>query len=414
MRMLMISTIAGPLGMNETKIVFDENMKKNLAIGHSGGREVSNWDIPTLAGAGGIRSSVHDMLKFLAANIGLTQTPLRSAMDKSHETRHFKAGETRVGLAWHISKGKLGDVIWHNGGTGGYRTFAGFVKETQKGVVVFTNSTEGADDIGFRLLNPDAMLNPVKASIVPTFRKILDSLGADAAIAHYREVRAEQEDEYEFSERVLNALGYAYMETNLPAALAIFKLNVEQYPASHHAYDSYGKALLKSGDQTLAIESYKKSLAINPANRNALAELEKLGVKWEEPIIKVPEEILEAYTGTYELTKGMKITITRQGNQLYGQATGNPKAELFPKSQDEFYVKVVDAQVTFDKNEGALTVRSKRASDEGEENRLNRSATFEYFSHPHAGSTNFNNFSMRLMRQLLRLIALYRSGNIYQ
>ena len=38
---LMISTIAGPLGMNETKIAFDENMKKNLAIGHSGGREVS-------------------------------------------------------------------------------------------------------------------------------------------------------------------------------------------------------------------------------------------------------------------------------------------------------------------------------------------------------------------------------------
>ena len=158
----MISTIAQPLGMNETKIVLDHNMKKNLAIGHSGGREVSNWDIPTLAGAGGIRSSVYDMIKFLAANIGLTQTPLRSAMDKSHKTRHSKAGEARVGLGWHISKGKLGDVIWHNGGTGGYRTFAGFVKETQKGVVVFTNSTEGADDIGFKLLNPDASFNPVR------------------------------------------------------------------------------------------------------------------------------------------------------------------------------------------------------------------------------------------------------------
>jgi Domain of unknown function (DUF3471) len=100
-----------------------------------------------------------------------------------------------------------------------------------------------------------------------------------------------------------------------------------------------------------------KTLAINPANRNALAELEKLGIKWEEPIINVPEETLEAYTGTYDLTKGMKITITRQGNQLYGQATGDLKAELFPKSQQEFYLKVVDAQVTFDKNEGLLTVR---------------------------------------------------------
>ena len=47
---------------------------------------------------------------------------------------------------------------------------------------------------------------------------------------------------------------------------AIFKLNVEQYPESYHVYDSYGDALLESGDQALAIENYKKSLALNPAN----------------------------------------------------------------------------------------------------------------------------------------------------
>jgi serine-type D-Ala-D-Ala carboxypeptidase/endopeptidase len=164
---LMISIIARPLGMNETKIVLDENMKTNLAIGYHGGEEVSNWDIPTLAGAGGIRSSAHDMLIFLAANIGLTPSSLKTAMDKSHTVRHLKAGESRVGLGWHISNGKLGDIIWHNGGTGGYRTFAGFVKETQKGVAVFTNSTEGADDIGFKLLNPGATLNSIKGSIVP-------------------------------------------------------------------------------------------------------------------------------------------------------------------------------------------------------------------------------------------------------
>jgi serine-type D-Ala-D-Ala carboxypeptidase/endopeptidase len=353
---LMISTIARPLGMNETKIVLDDNMKKNLAIGHSGGRKVSNWDIPTLAGAGGIRSSVHDMLKFLAANIGLTQTPLRSAMDKSHKTRHFKAGETRVGLAWHISKGKLGDVIWHNGGTGGYRTFVGFVKETQKGVAVFTNSTEGADDIGFKLLNPDAMLNPVKASIAPTFRNILDSLGIDEAIAHYKDAKQNQEEVYEFSERQLNALGYGYVKTNLPVALAIFKLNVEQYPESYNVYDSYGEALFESGDNTRAIENYKKSLALNPANPYALAALEKLGIAWEAPVIHVSEEILEAYTGTYEVTKGMRITVTREGNLLYGKAPGGPRAELFPKSQNEFYLKDVNAQVNFDKNEKTLTL----------------------------------------------------------
>ena len=68
------------------------------------------------------------------------------------------------------------------------------------------------------------------------------------------------------------------METNLPAALVIFKLNVEQYPASDNAYDSYGKALLKSGDQALAIESYKKSLAHESRRiETHWLELEKLG-----------------------------------------------------------------------------------------------------------------------------------------
>ena len=338
---LMISTIAGPLGMNETKIVFDENMKKNLAIGHSGGREVSNWDIPTLAGAGGIRSSVYDMLKFLAANIGLTQTPLRSAMDKSHETRHFKAGEARVGLAWHISKGKSGDVIWHNGGTGGYRTFAGFVKETQKGVVVFTNSTEGADDIGFKLLNPGAMLNPVKASIVPTFRKILDSLGVDAAIAHYKEVKGKPGRRIRvFRARIKCAWILLYQNKFSWLPCAIFKLNVEQYPESDHVYDSYGEALLESGDQALAIENYKKSLALNPANPYALAELEKLGVQWEAPVVKVSEEILEAYTGTYEVDqRDEHYRLPAKEIYCMERQQEGPETELFPKSQSEFYVK---------------------------------------------------------------------------
>ena len=80
------------------------------------------------------------------------------AMELSHKVRHDKAGELSVAMAWHVKKGDNGDVIWHNGGTGGYRTFAGFVKETGKGVVLLTNSSTGADDIGFYLLGPGSKL----------------------------------------------------------------------------------------------------------------------------------------------------------------------------------------------------------------------------------------------------------------
>jgi CubicO group peptidase (beta-lactamase class C family) len=155
---LVIEYIAEPLEMKETKIELDGQMQKDLAPGHSQGVQVPNWDIPTLAGAGALRSSLHDMLIYLSANMGMKETDLYPAMQLSHQSRHTKQGNNKVGLAWVISKGSEGDIIWHNGGTGGYRTFAGFVKETGKGVVVLTNSNKGADDIGFHLLDSEAEL----------------------------------------------------------------------------------------------------------------------------------------------------------------------------------------------------------------------------------------------------------------
>jgi hypothetical protein len=343
---LLIDAIASPLGMTETKITFDENMKKHLATGYSNSAAVENWDLPTLAGAGAIRSSTHDMLKFLSANLGLTTSPLMNAMNMTHQVRHDKAGAMRVGLGWHIAKGKLGDVIWHNGGTGGYRTFAGFVKETSTGVVVLTNSTAGADDIGFRLLNPDAPMTEPKASIVPLIRKEADSKGAEAAVSLYHELKKSKPD-LDFSEDVLNLLGYSYVEKNLPVALALLKLNVEQFPESSNAYDSYGEALLKNNQKELAIENYKKSVALNPGNSGGIAALEKLGVKVETKDADVPESVLETYVGTYELFQGFNLEVTRNGKQLFTQATNQGKFEIFPKSTTEFYLKVVPASITF-------------------------------------------------------------------
>jgi len=345
---LMIKTIARPLEMFETKVVLDESMKRNLAIGHNDGEEVSNWDIPTLAGAGGIRSSPHDMLRFLAANMGLTSTSLKSAMDESHRVRHDKANGTRVGLGWHVRNGDLGDVISHSGGTGGYRTFAGFVKETQTGVIVFTNSTAGVDEIGFSLLDPGSTVTMVHPTIAGPFRKTLDSLGVDAAIAFYKDVQKNHPGDYEFGEGVLRTLGYDYITKNPTAALAIFKFNTEEYPNSYNAYDSYADGLLMNRDTLLAIENHQVSLALNPSNTKTIATLEKLGVKWKRPFVNVAEETLEAYTGTYSMFKGMDLVVTREAGQLFGQSTGSPKVRLIAKSVTEFYVEGVNATVTFD------------------------------------------------------------------
>jgi len=354
---LLIKTIAKPLRMNETKITLDEKMKKNLAKGYNKGVEAENWDIPTLAGAGAIRSSTYDMLKFLSANLGFLKTPLQAAMNKTHEVRHDKAGGMRVGLGWHIAKGKNGDVIWHNGGTGGYHAFAGFVKETGEGIVILTNSTESIDDIGFHLLNPESTLRTIKPSIASEIRKTIEADGVEAAKTLFYDLKKNKPDEYDFSEEDINSLGYFYLDKNLEAALAIFKINIDMYPTSSNVYDSYGEALLKNGNKDLAIENYRRSVELNPANTNGIQALEKMGVKFQVENVEVSEATLETYVGSYELNPGFNIVITRDGKRLFGQATGQGKFELFAKSIREFYLKVVDAQITFNVNDQA-TVES--------------------------------------------------------
>ena len=152
-----------PLGMTHTAITFTPWMKQHLALGHdASGQVTANWDLPTLAGAGAIRSTTDDMLKFLAANLHPERGPLERAMAFAHEER-APAGSPvmRIGLNWFSLHAGSDTIVWHNGGTGGYRTFIGFEPSRKVGVVVMTNSGgEGADDIGQHLLDPALPLTP--------------------------------------------------------------------------------------------------------------------------------------------------------------------------------------------------------------------------------------------------------------
>ena len=148
---LVVSRIADELDMESTRITLSRSRRARMARGHSNGTEVASWDIPTLAGAGALRSTAADMLRFLSANLGLTTTGLANAMRMSHETRPDIVGP--VGLGWHIIEREGSHIVWHNGGTGGYHAFAGFDLAKRIGVVVLSNSTQSIDDIGLHILD---------------------------------------------------------------------------------------------------------------------------------------------------------------------------------------------------------------------------------------------------------------------
>jgi hypothetical protein len=116
-----------------------------------------------------------------------------------------------------------------------------------------------------------------RPSIAIALAETIRSNGVEAAIAQYRRLRALRPVTMNFDEDELNTLGYDLLNAKQAGnAVRILQLNTEAYPASGNTWDSLGEAFMDDGEKQDAITSYRRSLAINPANRNALSMLRKL------------------------------------------------------------------------------------------------------------------------------------------
>jgi hypothetical protein len=175
---LVTDRILQPLGMTNTRVVLRSEDRARLAQGHSAsGTPVPNWDLDALAGAGALRSNADDMLTFLAANINPPENRVGRAI-RSAQTPRATFNETmRVGLLWLTQTTRFGrTVVWHNGGTAGYRTYIGFDPERRIGVVVLSNRSNGVDRIGQHLLDPRVAVST--AGIAQGFHILPIMLGA--------------------------------------------------------------------------------------------------------------------------------------------------------------------------------------------------------------------------------------------
>jgi CubicO group peptidase (beta-lactamase class C family) len=160
---LLEERVARPLGLGETRVTLSASMSERLAKGHSGGVEVENWDMPALVGAGGLRSTVHDLLTLVAANLGLLDSPLSAALRTMREDVAKEKWKVRRGLGWIIRASPRGDIHWRAGSTGGYSSVVAFRQDTQTGVVILANSNTSVEDMALHALDASIPLGPVKS-----------------------------------------------------------------------------------------------------------------------------------------------------------------------------------------------------------------------------------------------------------
>jgi CubicO group peptidase (beta-lactamase class C family) len=134
--------ILNVLGMNSTAITLPDALKSRLAIGHLHWVEVNLHVYPEVSkGSGALRSSANDLLRYLAANMGLNQTKLNDVMQQTQIIRHVEVPEigpehAYIGLGWNILTNGTEKVIDHPGAVIGYHSFIGFNPAKQVGVVV--------------------------------------------------------------------------------------------------------------------------------------------------------------------------------------------------------------------------------------------------------------------------------------
>lgn len=144
--------IAGPLQMRDTVVELDGPRRRRLAAPHDASGEPAHlWDLAALAGAGGIRSSVHDMLRFARVQLAPGDGPLADAVRLSQQKRHDGQNGIGMALGWHLARD--GATLLHNGQTGGYHGYLAVQPSTQRAVCILANTANGAiDGLGDRIL----------------------------------------------------------------------------------------------------------------------------------------------------------------------------------------------------------------------------------------------------------------------
>jgi len=335
---LVRNRIAVPLKMSSTTITIDKKSQSRFAPGHTGdGQPAAHWDLPVLAGAGGVRSTVNDLLLFTAANLAPPKNKLGQAIEMAW-TIHQKPinkGDATLGLGWHLTPD---GTHWHNGQTGGYHSMILINRNTRTSVVLMTNTaTDEVDQLATDILKmiSGEQVAPRK------FEKPID-VPAEALQKFV--------GNYELAPGAV--LTVEAVDGKLMVALT-GQPSLQVFPHSEIIwyYKAVSATILFNVDKNGKCDSLV--LLQNDTKQTAKRKPgPDQAVQKDDKPIDVPAETLQKFVGRYELAPGAVFTVEVKEGKLMIGLTGQPSHQVFPRSETVWFYKVVDATITFnlDKN----------------------------------------------------------------
>ncbi|HVO72566.1 MAG TPA: serine hydrolase [Ignavibacteriaceae bacterium] len=327
-----------PAGMKNTGVHSSHIKLENEAVGYSyennNVTKSINWEMSRAGGAGSIYSTVEDLFHWNEALFN-GKILSKESLEAAFTPAEIKDGiNTHYGYGWFINENRGLKTISHSGGLQGFNSdLTRFVGENFTEVV---------------LLN-----------CLPTLPGF-DASSAGAKIAEF------------------------YLWPKMKN-LETLEVNKNVSPISYKDYDGQYEypggqimTITAEGDKLFAQLSGQDKFEIFPKNESEffwkIVDAQITFIRDEKGIvthaihhqggqefkaprmepkteIKVDPGIYDAYTGEYNMGNGVKCIITKENDRLFGEMTGQPKVELFPQSETEFFLKIVSADVKFVKDE---------------------------------------------------------------
>ncbi|MCI0919912.1 serine hydrolase domain-containing protein [Sphingobacterium rhinopitheci] len=145
-------TISMPLGMTNTVEKLDPKTQKMVGVYNTDGTATLAWDFQALAGAGALKSTTNDLLRFAQYQFKMPESNLENALALTRQFTYYLPPNTDIGLAWNMNMSNDVITYWHNGGTGGSSSFIAIVPDLKSAIVVLSNSANSVDDISIKIL----------------------------------------------------------------------------------------------------------------------------------------------------------------------------------------------------------------------------------------------------------------------
>lgn len=324
-----------PLGMSQTALVMSGLTDPALlAVGHDlSGTPVVTWHFQAVAPAGAIASNVNDMMKFLRCNMG--EGPLARACLFAQQPRAEGEPGHKIGLVWNVNSST--GIISHDGDTLGFHAAVAISGDRKTGVVVLSNGPVVAD-IATHVLVADYPLATCPSS-VPVSKTDPSS---------YVGVYCDASGGITFTVDTAAKAGQLSIALSPQPAVAVPQVAPDTFYAALYGAEFkfireqesiVGLWLIQGGQTTPAVrlDSHGKPMVAQLASPFPDA-------------VTLDRALLGEYVGTYTATGLGTFTVTLHGNELYVQLSGQAALPVYASAKDQFFYKVVDAQIGFNRN----------------------------------------------------------------